>query len=271
MPLPLAAIAALLFGIALTPFAQTPAVGTPVAEPAIAPLVWRLQRIELPDGASRAPKDPAHYTVQFLPDGELAVLADCNRGRGSWVMDGAVLTLGPIATTRIACGPDSLDQEFLSRLQRANGWSYRDDGDLILTSSADAAVLVFAPELLGIVWSWQHFLGGNDATVTPTDPTQYEVVFRSKGRLAVRADCARGKGSWQIDGSAIDLSIREVAPETCGSASLRDRFISDLNEASSFVVRDGMLHLALPMDAGILSFAARIAPDNATPTPTTDA
>ena len=59
--------------------------------------------------------DPENYTIVFNEDGTLSGEADCNNFNGSYSQEnGFVITLG--ATTMAACGPDSLDQQYLSTL-----------------------------------------------------------------------------------------------------------------------------------------------------------
>lgn len=58
---------------------------------------------------------PENYTIVFNEDGTLSGKADCNNFNGTYSQEnGFVITLG--ATTMAACGPDSLDQQYLSTL-----------------------------------------------------------------------------------------------------------------------------------------------------------
>ena len=62
--------------------------------------------------ASLAPEHPERYWVEFLPEGRLALQADCNRGSGTWTQAGAEVKLKAMATTLAACLPGSLDSRF---------------------------------------------------------------------------------------------------------------------------------------------------------------
>ncbi|MGH2618826.1 MAG: hypothetical protein ACRDJC_26660, partial [Thermomicrobiales bacterium] len=59
---------------------------TPTAgdETGIPPVVWEV--VELVDGENEPLEitEPERYTVQFLPDGDLAIGADCNRMTGTY-------------------------------------------------------------------------------------------------------------------------------------------------------------------------------------------
>jgi heat shock protein HslJ len=78
----------------------------------LAGVVWQLQSLQ------RANAPPpivpgGRFTLQFTPDGRLAVRADCNTCNGSYQLDGARLQVGALACTRAFCGTESLDVEFL--------------------------------------------------------------------------------------------------------------------------------------------------------------
>jgi heat shock protein HslJ len=56
--------------------------------------------------------------VQFRSEGKLGGYSGCNRFTGTYVQNGNALTMGPLATTRMACPPQIMkrEQEFLDLL-----------------------------------------------------------------------------------------------------------------------------------------------------------
>jgi heat shock protein HslJ len=59
--------------------------------------------------------DPSKYTIAFFPDGTLSVLADCNTVSGTYSQKGGFsIKLG--ASTQMACGEESMDQQYLQLL-----------------------------------------------------------------------------------------------------------------------------------------------------------
>jgi len=114
----------LLFGLALglSPAAHAQDAG--VAAPAgLTGVRWRWVHFTAPGVAPLVPAHPERYWVEFLPEGVLALQADCNRGTGTWTQKGAELTLKLLATTLAACPPDSLDSRFnqlLAEVARAS-------------------------------------------------------------------------------------------------------------------------------------------------------
>jgi heat shock protein HslJ len=110
--------------------------------PALTGVVWEWQGFQGGDDSEVVPDDPANYTIQFMEDGSVAVLADCNRGRGSYTVDGALIDISPIALTRMACPPGSLGVEFAIDLEEVNTFVFR-DGNLYLALPVDSGIHEF--------------------------------------------------------------------------------------------------------------------------------
>lgn len=87
--------------------------------------------------------DPSLYTITFNDDGSVAVQLDCNSGGGSYTVDGANLTVGPLRSTRMACPEGSQDGVFAEDLAAVVSYTFA-DGNLHLTLSTDG-VMEFSP------------------------------------------------------------------------------------------------------------------------------
>ncbi len=76
-------------------------------------------------------------------DGRLAGHTSCNAMNGSFTLQGDALKVGPIATTRMACGPLLLEQEdrILTALEIAATARVRPDGLLELRDADGRGVL----------------------------------------------------------------------------------------------------------------------------------
>ena len=257
-----ATVLAVIAGGTLAPLAVAGFQGTPEATPeseaALTPVVWQWTALDLADGTTEAPDDPAKYTLQFRPDGRYVIQVDCNGGSGEYDVDGSTLQLGPAATTLMLCPPGSLDTIFLPRLTEVVAFAYVEEA-LVLTLADAAGVLRFTPALTGVVWQWQGFQGGDGAEIVPDDPSRYTVEFFADGSLAAQVDCNRGRGSYTVDGSQIDVGQLATTRMACPPDSLDAEFARYLDEAVSFVFREGKLYLALPADAGIAEFAPTLA------------
>lgn len=128
------------------------------------------------------------------------------------------------------------------------------------------------PALTGVLWQWQG-IAANDGEMTlePDHPENYSVTFLADGKLAIQADCNRARGVYTVTEPSIDLQIGGVTRMLCPSGSLMQRFLDDLDRASSYSIDQGTLSLALPEADGMMVFtSAPLAPGDAPPaTPAT--
>ena len=106
---------------------------------------WQLVNIQSMDDNTYTPDDPAAYTLDFLADGSMRVLADCNRGTGSWTSEApGQLQFGDIAATQALCLPDSLHDRYMSQFKWVRSYVLK-DGHLFLATMADGSIIEFAP------------------------------------------------------------------------------------------------------------------------------
>jgi heat shock protein HslJ len=229
---------------------------TPEAESSAStpPVVWQLLAIETAGSPTVYSDDPSRYTVQFLEDGSLVVKADCNNGSGTYTVEGYALTIPPFATTLVACEPPTLDAQFVAGLNDVVAFAYARD-TLVLTLRDGKGALVFAPALTGVTWTLQEIRGGS-SPASPGDPSLYTLTFGDDGRVAVRADCNSGSGSYTVTGSQITIGPVATTRVACPPGSLYDQFMQAIEAANSFTFSEGQLLLVWPEDGGTLVFAA---------------
>ena len=102
----------------------------------IPPFVWTLT--DFPGVGTVA--EPL-YTVQFLPDGLVAIGADCNRAAGTRSGGDGLLSIAVTTSTRAFCPPPSLSEPYLQALGGVTGYTVMGTtlvlhgaaGDLIFT------------------------------------------------------------------------------------------------------------------------------------------
>lgn len=106
---------------------------------------WALVEIQSMDDTVYKPKAAGDFVLTFTDSSTVQVKVDCNRGTGSyqWSESGQ-LQFGPLATTKMMCGPDSIDNRFLSDLNYVRSYVLK-EGNLYLATMADGAILEFAP------------------------------------------------------------------------------------------------------------------------------
>ncbi|HSL77192.1 MAG TPA: META domain-containing protein [Candidatus Limnocylindrales bacterium] len=80
--------------------------------------------------------DFAHLvpTIEFTADGSVSGFAACNTFRGTYTTDGSTLSVGPLATTKMACErpASAVEAEYLTALDAVTGWAIESDGRLRL-------------------------------------------------------------------------------------------------------------------------------------------
>ena len=90
--------------------------------------------------AGQSPLTEHPITFEFDTEGNIAGDASCNRFGGSCQHEGDTLTVGRLRSTRRACEPDVMEQEykFLALLGAAATWSL--DGDKLVLTSPDGEI-----------------------------------------------------------------------------------------------------------------------------------
>jgi heat shock protein HslJ len=118
------------------------ACGGRVRVPRFAEHQWRL--VELDGEPVRREGDERSPRLMFRGDGRVSGFGGCNRLSGTYEARGDRLTLGPLATTKMACA-DVMDIEsaFLGALGRVRRWKLQ-SGRLALLADGSSPLAVFA-------------------------------------------------------------------------------------------------------------------------------
>ena len=255
------ALACLVLAVGLLSLASLPALaaqGAPAATPEpdapIPPVTWQLVEASLADGTVHTPDDPSRYTIQFLPDGQVAIQADCNQGGGMYEIDGMSLSMPALRTTLIACPDDSLGNDYGLWLSQATSFELTDEA--LILSLEDGGTLRFQAALGGVTWEWEKFEGSDDVVFLPEDPAAYTLRFETDDHALVRADCNIGSGTVKFDDSTIEIDGIALTRKACPEGSLGTEYVRLLDDASSYLFVGGKLALVLPMDAGTMLFNA---------------
>lgn len=106
---------------------------------------WQLVEIQSMDDTVLRPEDATPYTLEFGADGSMSVVADCNRGTGSWSSESpGQLEFGVIAATQAACPPGSIHDQYMAQFEWVRSYVL-EDGHLYLATMADGSIIEFAP------------------------------------------------------------------------------------------------------------------------------
>ncbi len=105
--------------------------------------VWRWVASYYANETATVVDDPTKYTLEFRPEGELEVQADCNTLIGSYREENGGLTIRLETTTLAVCPEGSLAEKFLAELKDVATYVLPEAGTLVLNMKMDAGDLQF--------------------------------------------------------------------------------------------------------------------------------
>jgi heat shock protein HslJ len=128
-------------------------------------------------------------------------------------------------------------------------------------ASAAAADSVAPPNIVapgplaGTSWQLVQFQSSDGKTLTPDERGKYTVTFGADGRVSMRADCNRGSGTWSSPEASV-LAFGPIASTRamCPEGSMSERFLRDFQYMTSYLIKNGKLHISLMADGGIYDF-----------------
>ena len=261
---------------------------TSTTESGIVGIVWQWVENAYSNDTQTAVPDPSTYTLALYPDGTVDLQIDCNRGGGTYTLDGSSLTIDVATMTRMACPSGTLSEEFVQSLNAAA--TYVMDGpDLIINMAMDTgnmrlqaggpaempAAAVVEPSssepvtptvtqpaqtpvdpsaVIGATWEWVGFTDPVNGTQEIATPERYTLRLLPSGTARIQADCNRGAGKYTVDGSSVDLEVTTLTRAVCPPGSLSTDFVKYLNAAAVWFMQDGDLYFDLFADSGTMRF-----------------
>lgn len=102
----------------------------------LAASAWLAEEIE-----GRRVADGVQSTLEFAEPGQVAGLAGCNRYFGPLTLEGDRIALGNLASTRMMCPENQMDQEqrFLRALEQAKRFALGRDAQILEMFAGDGA------------------------------------------------------------------------------------------------------------------------------------
>jgi heat shock protein HslJ len=200
---------------------------------------WLWHRTEYSNDTTVTAPDPSKYTVSFQPDGRLTLQVDCNRGTGTYTVDGPRLTIEPGATTLIACGPGSQDRVFLENLRNVVTYVF-DGSNLVLNLKLDSGNMIFSPQppvsLTG-AWRVQSYNNGQGGIVSVLPDVQLTATFSEDGTVNGNAGCNAYRGPYTIAGDRITFGSIISTRRACLSQPLTEQeraFLAALSASTTY-------------------------------------
>ena len=229
---------------------------TPGADAPLAGTAWRWHEFQSSNDTMVTPEPDQPGLIVFRPDGVLVVATNCAAGEGTWVESPEGIDLDLSAVDQTDCPENSATALLLRDLDMSTSYVL-DDGNLFIALPMDGGIHEFSPSLAGITWSWVEFQGGNDSLWTPEADEEYQVTFAADGAVTVETPCATGEGTFRETANGLEIDLSGIDLADCADNSPTRLLVRDLDMSTSYVMQDGYLWIALPMDGGIHQFAPR--------------
>ncbi len=108
--------------------------------------------------------------------------------------------------------------------------------------------------IIGVEWKLQRVAYSNDTEKKIKNPKKYRLLLTDDKKVNILADCNRGFGSYVLDGSSLTITILGSTRAMCPPQSFSEKYISELQAVTSYVLKEGKLYLSLKYDSGIMEF-----------------
>jgi heat shock protein HslJ len=105
--------------------------------------MWRLTSLTM-EGQTVTPDDRQKYTLSFDKKGNVAIHADCNRGRGKYMDPSGALEINKVTLTKAHCEPGSIADQFARALGFTQSYALQ-NGNLYLALVRGSDSLRFEP------------------------------------------------------------------------------------------------------------------------------
>jgi heat shock protein HslJ len=174
-------------------------------------------------------------TLQFNSDGTLSGSSGCNTYNGSFTVSGNQITIGPLASTRMACSQELMDQEslYLAALGSAATYQIKDTGLELRTKdgalAVDGIIATQTNSIQGIDWQWVSVTNKSSGeTTTVPNPESYTISFNADGTLEGKADCNNFSGTYSQENGLI-IKVETSTMAYCGDTSLDQQYLELLS------------------------------------------
>ena len=228
--------------------------------------LWRLTEYLGPDGNAVPVPETIAASATFA-GGNVSGNAGCNDYTGSYTVDGEVLTIGPLAATKKACGPaeSAVETAFLTVMEKVATYSV--SGDTLELKTADAKVrLKFAAtQAAGLTktrWVATGVNNGKGAVSSVVIDTTLTAIFTGAGTVAGSGGCNDYSGPYTSDASTIKIGPLAATMKLCNSPTGVDeqetQFLAAMQAATMYTIAGSKLELRDDGGALQVSFRATL-------------
>jgi heat shock protein HslJ len=203
-------------------------------------------------------------TANFSADGRLSGSAGCNNYTAGYTTDGNKISIGPAATTMMACEQAVMDQEQQYLAALATAAVYRIDGNKLELRTADGALAATftkahaaSDALSRSAWIVTGYNNGKQAVVSTMAGTDLTANFGTDGVLSGNSGCNTYSASYQTDGNKIGIGPAATTRMACEQAVMdqEQQYLTALTTAATYRIDGSKLELRTADGALAANFA----------------
>jgi heat shock protein HslJ len=247
-----------------------PPTSTPVpAGPPIAGTSWFWRSFIKADGSQTTITEYDNYMLEFLAGGQVSVLADCNKGSGTYSTSGTQITIQISTSTQASCGEESLGTQYTNLLNASYAYAVQNG---VLALFSNEGTMNFGPTVLvtptagtgtpvpvngpvGPVWYWISFQGADGTSITVADPDEYSLQLLANGSANIKADCNTASGTYSLSGSNLQVDVLTSTKVACPEGSYSEQFLNYLDSSVSFNLDNNNNRLNITLaDGSVMRF-----------------
>ncbi len=191
-------------------------------------------------------------TAQFTADGKVSGSAGCNQYVGRYTVSGdSIQVSSPLASTRMACPQEVMDQEsaYLKALGEAKTYTVRED-QLTLADANKTVVATYeaqSQDLAGTSWEALACNNGKQAVTSVLAGSTITADFGKDGTLSGNASCNDYSGSYTATGNQISIgplaSTRMFCNDPAGVMDQEAQYLAALETAATYQIEGTVLEL----------------------------
>ncbi len=207
-------------------------------------------------------------TAVFATDGSLTGSGGCNNYNSTYQLEGDKITVGPIASTMMAC-EKGMDQEtaVFSALQNAQRIAFNSQGRLEIyynPGTTTEAKLIFAPgetSLTDTIWVMESF--GDVNNPTPAEKgIAVTAIFSPEGILNGSGGCNVYSAGYTVEGNAT-MQIQPPVSTLMACPQGMDQevnYLAALGAAESYQITGVRLQIFYDIGTGVINYTSKNLP-----------
>ena len=210
-------------------------------------VTWQLSTYEANGSPVTVPAEVT-ATATFA-NGQVSGTNGCNSYSGPYQASGSSLTVGPLMSTLMGCGPvqSAIESAFMSAFQASASYTATAT-QLTIYDASGARTLVFTPQaavtLVGTPWNVVNYNNGKEATVSVAAGSEITLQFAAEGTVSGNATCNQYNGCYTADAGTVTVGPLATTRMACQSEELNaqeTQYLAALQNSATYDITNGTL------------------------------